>query len=193
MDKLDTRKILFSLSGIALVTLLSLFIQNYVHAFPKEGKKFGDWVVACEKDTKNKKTCFLVQTMTTNIGDNKNQHFATFRLGSTPKSADLIFTQILPFGTSLRHGTSIILSGEKMVSPGVFTTCQNFGCIAMSKITKKDFNEIVKAKEAFLGVMSIEGKQLNINLSTKGLKDGVEALSLFPVEAKKPATSKATK
>lgn len=178
MTKMDTKKILFTLSGIALITILSLFIQNYVYAAPKEGKKFGSWTVTCEKDAKNKKTCFLSQTLTTSgTEDGKNaQHFATFKVGYVQGSKDLQMWQILPFGISLQSGTSIALSDDKMLSPGIFTHCMNFGCIAISKIVAKDFSEIVKAKEAYVAVLSIEGKRLNIALDTKGLKEGVEAL-----------------
>lgn len=178
MTKIDTKKILFTLSGIALITLLSLFIQNYVHAAPKEGKKYGSWIVTCEKDAKNKKNCFLTQTLTTG-GDKEgknSQHFASFKVGYLPGSKDLQMIQILPFGISLQAGSTLVLTGDKLVSPGVFTTCQSFGCIAVAKIVPKDLTEIVKAKEAYLGIMSIEGKQLNIKIDTKGLKEGVEAL-----------------
>lgn len=177
MTKIDTRKVLFTLSGIALITLISLFIQNYVHAAPKEGKKFGSWTVACEKEANGKKNCFLSQTLTTQTEENKNpQHFATFKVGYLKSSKDLQMIQILPFGINLQSGSSLIISGDKLVSPGVFTTCQSFGCIAVAQLKAKDFSEIIKSKEVYVGVLSLEGKQLNIKLDTKGLKEGVDAL-----------------
>jgi invasion protein IalB len=37
-----------------------MFAQTYsAHASLKEGDKFGDWIVGCEKDNKGKKLCFL--------------------------------------------------------------------------------------------------------------------------------------
>ncbi|MGV2433351.1 MAG UNVERIFIED_CONTAM: invasion associated locus B family protein [Rickettsiaceae bacterium] len=44
--------------------------------------------------------------------------------------------QILPFGVNLQAGTSIIISKDKMISPGKFTTCQANGCFAVANLTK---------------------------------------------------------
>lgn len=177
MTKIDTRKVLFTLSGIAIITLISLFIQNYVHAAPKEGKKYGSWIVTCEKDADGKKNCFLSQTLTSQSEEGKKpQHFATFKVGYIKGSKDLQMIQILPFGISLQSGSSLVLSEDKLVSPGVFTTCQTFGCIAVASIKSKDLKEIIDAKDVFVGVMTLEGKQLNIKIDTKGFKEGVEAL-----------------
>jgi invasion protein IalB len=178
MTKIDTRKILFTLSGIALITLLSLFIQNYVHASPKEGEKFGSWVVACEKGEKNKKICFLSQSVVRAAGEDQKsvQTIATFNLGYFGGSKELQMIEILPFGVNLQSGSTIILPENKLIAPGIFTTCQNFGCIAVAKISNKDLDEIASAKEAFVGILSAEGKQINIKIEPKGLKEGVAAL-----------------
>lgn len=178
MTKLDTRKIFFTLSGIALITLLSLFIQNYVHAAPKEGKKFGAWTVTCDKGAGKKKSCYLSQAVSQVTGEDKKsvQTIATFNAGYFGGSKDLQMVQILPFGINLQSGSSIILSGDKLISPGIFTTCQNFGCIAVAKIASKDLDAISKAKDVFVGILSAEGNQLNIQLDSNGLKEGVAAL-----------------
>jgi len=177
MPRFDTKRIIFILSGIGLITLLSLFVQNYAHA-AKEGKKYGNWVVTCEKG-KNQKNCFLTQSLTSAAEDGKGapQHFATFRIGYVNNSKDLQMIQVLPFGINLQSGSSIILSKDKLLAPGIFTTCQNFGCIAVAKISKKDLQAITKAKEAYVGVLSLDGRQINIKFDTKGLKEGVAALA----------------
>jgi invasion protein IalB len=179
MVKVDTKKLLFTLSCLAIITLIVLFARTYnAHASMKEGEKFGDWVVGCEKGEKGKQICFLSQILTSqNEKDEKNpQHVATFRIGYFAKSKELKMLQILPFGISLQAGTSIILGKDKLISPGKFTTCQAFGCLAVADLTKQDLESILGATEAYVGVMSLEGKQININLSTNGLKEGLEAL-----------------
>ncbi len=179
MVKLDTKKLLFTLSGIALVTLIVLFGRTYnVHANMKEGEKFGDWFVGCEKGEKNKQVCFLTQVLTSkNEKDEKNpQHIATFRIGYMGKTKDIKMLQILPFGINLQTGTSIILGKDMLIAPGKFTTCQAFGCIAVADLTKQDIDAMVGSTEAYVGVITIEGKQININLSPKGLKEGLAAL-----------------
>jgi invasion protein IalB len=179
MVKLDTKKLLFTFSGLAMITLIVLFARTYnAHATMKEGEKFGDWIAGCEKGEKGKQVCFLSQVITSqNEKDDKNpQHVATFRIGYFAKAKELKMLQILPFGTSLQAGTSIILGKDKLIAPGKFTTCQAFGCLAVADLTKQDVAALIDVTEAYVGLISIEGKQININLSTKGLKEGLEAL-----------------
>jgi len=179
MTKLDTKKLLFTLSGLAIITLIVLFARTYnVHASTKEGERFGDWVIGCEKDEKNKQLCFLSQVLTTKNDKDENnpQHVATFRMGYLGKSKDIKMLQILPFGANLQSGTSIILGKDMIIAPGKFTTCQAFGCIAVADLTKQDLDSMINATEAFIGIISVEGKQINITLSTKGLKEGLAAL-----------------
>ena len=84
--------------------------------------------------------------------------------------------QILPFGTSLQAGTSIILNKDKLVSPGKFTTCQPFGCLAVADLTDTIGALADSTENTFVGIITIDGKQMNIPLSTKGLKEGVDSL-----------------
>lgn len=186
MIKINTKKALFTLSGLGLIALLVMFGRTYnVHAAAKPGKTFGDWVVACEKEGK-KDVCFLSQVLTSQI-DNKDkkdkkdakpqiQRVAEFRVGYFGGSKELRIIQILPFGTNLQAGTSIILAKDKLVAPGKFTTCQPFGCLAIADLTDV-IDTIGDAKdETFVGIITIDGKQVNIPLSVKGLKDGVASL-----------------
>jgi invasion protein IalB len=159
----------------------------------KAGERFGDWSVACEKEqgqdgAADKNVCFLSQVLTSQpaadtSSDKKDkkekvsvQKVAEFRIGYFGGSKELKMIQILPFGINLQAGTSIIITKDKLVSPGKFTTCQPFGCLAVADLTDT-IDSIASATEsAFVGVMTIDGKQMNIPLSIKGLKDGVAAL-----------------
>ncbi len=178
MIRLNTKKILFTLSGLAMIALIVMFGRTYsVHAAVKEGEAFGDWTIGCEKEGK-KQSCFLSQVLTSKDpkDEKKQQVVATFRVGYFAKSKDLKMLQILPFGVSLQSGTSIILSKDKLIAPGKFTTCQQFGCIAIADMTKDDLELFAKSSETFVGMISSEGKQINIPISTKGLTEGLAAL-----------------
>lgn len=198
MFKISIKKTVFTLSGLAVIALIVMFGRTYeVSAEVKAGQTFGDWAVICEKEGK-KDVCFLSQVLTSKEeAKDKNkkseatvQRVAEFRVGSFvgPKddskdnsgvASDLKMIQVLPFGTSLQSGTSIILSKDKTtIAPAKFTTCQPFGCIAVVDL-KGDINKLLTAEgDIFVGIMTIEGKQINIPLSTKGLKEGLVALKL---------------
>ena len=185
MVKVNTKKALFTLSGLAMIAILVMFARTYnVDAAMKAGQTFGDWSIACEKEDK-KDVCFLSQVLTSQA-ENKDkkdskdkpqiQRVAEFRIGYFGGSKELRMIQILPFGTSLQAGTSIILDKDKLIAPGKFTTCQPFGCLAIADLTDV-IGTLADAKEAtFVGIITVDGKQMNIPLSTKGLKEGLEAL-----------------
>ena len=167
------RKILFVLSGIGLATVLALLGKTYyAEAKVKEGQKFDDWGVACAKEN-DKNVCFLSQVLTSK--EDTKQRIAEFRIGYFDGKT-LKMIQILPFGVNLQSGTSII-SDTKLIAPGKFTTCQQFGCIAVvDDFTQEAIDQILSAEKNSVGIISAEGKQINVELSNKGLKEGLEAL-----------------
>ena len=176
ISKLGPSRILYTLSGLAMIFLFSLFIENYVHASPKEGKKFGDWVVVCDKTDKKQKICFLSLTLSSSSKDSKESQFvANFKLGYFGKENNLQMVQVLPFGINLPSGTTIA-SNKKAIAQGMFTTCQAFGCIAVTSLKDSDIAALEKDKNAFIGVFSSDGKQINFPLATQGMKEGLAAL-----------------
>ena len=84
-------------------------------------------------------------------------------------------TQILPLGPNLLLGTSII-SSEKLIAPGKYTTCTAGGCYALAEISNQDLDTILSSSNNVLGFISAEGKQINLPISTKGLKEGLISL-----------------
>ena len=186
MVKVNTKKALFTLSGLAMIGIIVMFGRTYnVDAAVKAGQTFGDWSVACEKEG-DKNVCFLSQVLTSQAEESKDkkskkdkpqiQRVAEFRIGYFGGSKELKMIQILPFGTSLQAGTSIILNKDKLVSPGKFTTCQPFGCLAVADLTDTIGALADSTENTFVGIITIDGKQMNIPLSTKGLKEGVDSL-----------------
>ena len=188
MVKVNTKKALFTLSGLAMIAIIVMFGRTYnVDAAVKAGQTFGDWSVACEKEDK-KDVCFLSQLLTSQAEDKNSkdkkdskekpqiQRVAEFRIGYYGGSKELKMIQILPFGTNLQAGTSIILDKDKLIAPGKYTTCQPVGCFAVADLTDV-IDTLTSATEAtFVGIITIDGKQVNIPLSTKGLKEGIASL-----------------
>lgn len=174
MTNISLRKTLFGLTGAALIALFVLIGRSpAVYAALKEGQKFEDWAVACELDANKKQSCFLVQALNSTEGD-KTQQIAQYRIGYFGTKT-IKMVQILPFGVALQPGTSII-SGEKIIAPGKFTTCQPVGCIAALDLSKGDLDSIIANDQNFVGMISIEGKQMNVPLSNKGLKEGIASM-----------------
>lgn len=174
MTNVSLRKMLFGLTGAAAIFLFVLISQSpAVYAALKEGQKFDDWAVACELDANKKQSCFLAQTLNSKEGE-ATQQIAQFRIGYF-NTKSLKMVQLLPFGVALQPGTSII-SGEKVIAPGKFTTCQPQGCIALLELSINDLDAITTNAQNFVGVISIEGKQMNIPISNKGLKEGIASM-----------------
>lgn len=182
MFNISIKKIVFTLSGLGVIALIVMLGRTYeASAAPKAGQTFGDWSVICEKEDK-KDVCFISQVLTSKeeSKDKKTeaqvQRVAEFRIGYFGGSKELKMIQVLPFGTSLQSGTSIIISKDKLIAPAKFTTCQPFGCLAVADL-KGEIDKLTSAQgDVFVGVITIEGKQINIPLSTKGLKEGIASL-----------------
>jgi invasion protein IalB len=171
------KKILFLAAGLAIIGVSFFYSKfNMVEAAFKEGQKFDDWAVACikDKDNKKKQICFLTQQVTSTNKDNKTEVLAVYQIGYF-KDKTLSMVQLLPLGTNLVLGTSII-SSDKLIAPGKYTTCTGANCYAVAEISDQDLNSILSSNTNSLGYMNAEGKQINLPISTKGLKEGLEAL-----------------
>ena len=46
----------------------------------------------------------------------------------------------------------------------------------MSEISEQDLASILSSDKNMLGIINAEGKQVNLPISVKGLKEGIEAL-----------------
>ena len=169
------KKTLFIIAGLSVIGASFFFSKsNIVEAAIKDGEKFGDWNVSCVKNNNKKQLCFLAQQVTT-TKDDKAQIVAAYQIGYFGKDKKLNMTQILPLGLNLLLGTSII-SSEKLIAPGKFTTCIASGCFALAEISNQDLETLLSSTNNAIGFINAEGKQINLPISTKGLKEGLAAL-----------------
>ncbi len=139
-----------------------------------EPKIYGDWKLACQKpEGAKKEICALQQSITVKQED-KQVPVATYEFTYTDDKA-LKMIQVLPQGVLLQPGTSLIV-GDKVIANAKFTVCQNGGCIAVAEISKDDLKTILSKESVALGMFNNEGKQTDLLMSTKGLKEGLDAL-----------------
>jgi invasion protein IalB len=171
---ISLKQILFIALGFIIIAAGFFCIKTtVVEASVEEGKKFDDWIVACVKDAK-KKTCFLTQQVNITDKDNKTEVLAVYQLGYFNKDKSLQMVQSLPLGVDLVAGTSII-SDKTLIAPAKYAICVNNWCKAIANISKEDLDKILSNANNVLGFIK-EGKSINIPISNKGLKEGLEAL-----------------
>lgn len=174
---MKVKQLVFIFIGLALIgTGLFFGRMHLADASLKEGQKFDDWKVACVKgQDKSKKTiCYLGQEVTI-TKDDKPQVLAMYQIGHFQDDKKLRMIQILPLGIALQPGTSLMI-GEKLIAPGKFTTCTAVGCNAVAEISNEDFEAILSVEKPALIFMNLEGTQVSLPISSKGLKEGIEAL-----------------
>ena len=158
--------VLFSVAaGVLIFKIPSSIAAN------KSGTTHGDWKVACEKNTTTKKdVCFIQQSLSV-TQDDKQVPLATYQF-MYGEDKNLKLLEVLPQGILLQPGTSIIV-GEKVLGNAKFTVCQNNTCLAVADVSKKDLDTILSGADVSIGMFNSEGKQTNLILSTKGLKEAL--------------------
>ena len=172
----NIKKISFISVGLAIVTAIFVFMWlNIATANKQNGKKFDDWVVSCvAKDEKSEKAeiCFLTQQLNLKQED-KQQPIALFQVGYFGEKKGLKLIQTLPLGVNLEAGTSVV-SSKKLIMPGRYTVCVASGCNAVAPISDEDFKILTSETDNSVVFMNIEGKQMSLPISTKGLVKGLK-------------------
>jgi invasion protein IalB len=181
----NAKQAAFIIIGLAVVSAAFLISRSHnVQAAKKEGTKFDDWVVSCapkedkegSKENSSEQTCLLTQQINAQTEKDKDQQvLAVYQIGYFGKEKALKMIQILPLGVSLEAGTSIV-SSKNLIAAGKFTICTQAGCHAVANISDEDLKTILSNKENSVAFMNMEGKQINLPFSTKGLQSGLDYL-----------------
>ena len=175
MIKQESKQKYFVILGIVIITALFAFSQlSNATAAKKDGKKFDDWTVACttkNDETKTPEICILTQQVNL-TKDDKQQTIALFQIGYFGEKKELKIIQTLPLGVRLEAGTSII-SSKKLIAPGRYQTCTQEGCQAVAAISKADLKTLTSTKENSVAFMNLNGQQIPLPLSTKGMSKGL--------------------
>jgi invasion protein IalB len=172
----NIKQAIFVIIGLAIISTVFIITKpSSVEASKQEGKKFDDWVVSCSKadeKTKTPQVCFLTQQVNITKED-KQEVVAIYQIGYFGPNKELKMIQTVPLGIRIEAGTSIV-SSKNLVAPGKYTTCTNLGCQAVATISDADLKTILGTKEANLVFMNLDGQQIPLPLSTKGLQEGLK-------------------
>ena len=178
----------FMLKYIGLVALLFLFVtSSYAAGNVKEYGKFGDWQVSCEQTSTNAKdrVCYVSQSLTANDKNSKKTyHIAHYRIGYySGKNKPLELHEIISYevgdlsGLFLPIGTSVI-ADKAIIAKGSYVIANTTSCIANAQITKKELDVMIKAKDLSMAIIRFsDKKQINIQISNKGLRAAMNKLS----------------
>lgn len=174
--KTNVKQLSFVFAGLAIITTIFLLTKSgHVEASDKEGKKFDDWSVQCTKeDTKNNVSAMCLLSQQINVTkDDKQEPLALYQIGYIGPKKELKMVQTLPLGVRVDAGTSIV-SSKKLIAPGKFSVCTQNGCQAVAEISDADLKTMLKTNENTVVFMNIEGKQVAMPISTKGLEEGLK-------------------
>ncbi len=174
--KTNTKKQLgFVAIGLVIVTVVFTFSKlNIASAARTDGKKFEDWLVSCspaDEKTNTPEICLLNQQINITQED-KQQPVALFQIGYFGPDKELKLIETLPLGIRIEAGTSII-SSKKLIAPGKYTTCIAGGCQAVVPLSDADIKALLSNSDNVVAFMNLEGKQLTLPISIKGLEEGL--------------------
>jgi len=179
------KKTSFVAAGLGIIGA-SLFFGNLdgAHAAVKEGQKFEDWVANCTVDDKNKSICLISQQVsTTPKGDEKPQLVSMYQFGYFTQGKEKKLKSIITVGANINvpAGTAFIISAKdpknnKVLGYGKFISCSQGFCQSVAEISEDDLSAMLKSSVTYVGILNVEGKQVNFPFSSKGLKEGLAVL-----------------
>lgn len=171
MIKLNFKQIT-CIKTFLLASTISFFALDTLASKNSEDKVFNDWVVKCEKDKKtSKQACSANQILSIEQNvDNKKKQVPVVRYQFFLMKKELHLVQILPQSVLLQPGSTLVVDKKPLVKSD-FTFCYDNSCYtAATKLSDKDKKSLLSGKEIFVGIFNIEGKQVNLQFSNKGLK-----------------------
>jgi invasion protein IalB len=149
-----------------------------------ENKKFGDWILACDKNVNSKKdVCLLKQQIIVTKEDKKQEILAFYQIGYFGKDNIIRMMQIFPLSDIYIPIGTMIFTDATPSSKGQYAICASSNCQALAEILPSEIESMVSAKEVKLIIMNSAMQQVAYPLSVKGLKEGLAHLKkLGPIQ-----------
>lgn len=159
--------------GILRLFVLGLIIGTLssadASAAPKNGQKFGNWLVRCAKDAKD--DCVLVQTQVVDGG----ARLIEFSVGKVGTKGEFGGIAMLPLGLHIPSGVILVVDGKQL--PMTLLKCTQDGCQAVVPLDKANADGLGKARQILVGMVDeFTRKTVTIPVSTDGLPEGMAAM-----------------
>lgn len=142
----------------------------------------GDWVVECIAKTEAKPgTCQLYQRVLT--GDPLITGMVA-ALAWSHEASELRMQVSLPLGVDLGRPVVLRIDGEA-VSAFAWSRCLSTGCLIETLIPPELRTRLLSADTAFFVVMRLNGDEIPIPLSLRGLEEGLARIEVADTTAAK--------
>jgi len=128
--------------------------------------KFSDWLLRCSIE--NDSECNVIQTLINK--DNK----VLFSLRVVPSKSQNFLYISAPLGISIAPG--IVLSFNETTVEIPFNACNPSGCNAIVKLDEFLLKNLTKSEKMILGIVTSNGKKLNVTISLKGFTDAYNSM-----------------
>jgi invasion protein IalB len=152
--------------------LIALLLAPTVHAAPKDGQLFKDWIQRC-MPLEDQQQCHIEQNIVT--GKEKKQRLLTVQIGLFEQRK--IATFIPPLGVLLQQGIGIEIDNFKFSNRAPFTFCNSAGCFASLELDEKMISLLKKGRILTVKIVNPNGKEIPIPVSLKGFTPAFESLS----------------
>jgi invasion protein IalB len=156
-----------------LVGLICVGVGQPTVAAVKNGQRFQDWAVHCEKPAKAKtEKCFLFQTL---VNKENKKPILQVVIGYLLEGDKPIAIFTTPLGVALRAGVGVqVDSGKTNRVP--YENCNPGGCIAGLPLNAAVLGELKKGSKMHVEIHDGTGKAGTLDISLKGLNAGFGAL-----------------
>ncbi|MGQ0656822.1 MAG: invasion associated locus B family protein [Chromatiales bacterium] len=145
-------------------------------AAPKDGTKFDNWAIKCEKpeaqDKDKTEVCYAFQNVVTK---EKNQRVLNFAVGYPPKIEVPVALITLPLGIALPPGASLTVDEDQPIRFPI-ERCEPNGCRAGLKLEKLLLEKLTRASKVQISFHDGAHRPVNIPLSMKGFGEAFKSL-----------------
>jgi invasion protein IalB len=147
-------------------------------AAPKDGDKFDNWAIKCEKadpqskDAGGPEVCYAFQNVVTKEG---NKRVLNIAIGYAPKIPDPIALITLPLGIALPPGAGLTVGDDKPIRFPI-ERCEPGGCRAGIKLEKAVLDKLTDSAKVILDFQDGAHRPVQIPLSMKGFSEALKTL-----------------
>jgi invasion protein IalB len=138
---------------------------------PTDVKEYGDWTVRCFP-VKSPTPCHMIELR---VAKKSGQRVLGVLLAYAPANNATLLQVSVPLGVSLQNG--LIINSDTWKSPPIkFRRCDQGGCYIESAVGDDVINQLAKATNAKMQIVSVDGKRFDLAFSLKGFTEARGAM-----------------